>query len=171
MEKYKYCPDCGAYLELRDLGDEIGVPWCERCRKPWFPVFPVAVISLVYNDNGDVLLLKQNYISEKYYNLVSGYVTPGENADSCAIREVFEETGLKVDNLELILTQWFEKKEILMVGFFAHISDHNLALSSEVDSARWVKTEDMLPLLHQNETSTSRQLAIRFLKRSGLPIP
>ena len=79
--KFTYCPDCGSLLTHRDLGDEVGVPWCDRCDKPWFPVFPVAVIALVYNDAGEVLLLRQNYISSEFCNLVSGYILPGEDAE------------------------------------------------------------------------------------------
>ena len=52
--KFRYCPDCGALLSGRVLGDEGLVPWCERCGKPWFDMFPSAVIGLVYNCRNDV---------------------------------------------------------------------------------------------------------------------
>lgn len=133
--KFNYCPDCGSLLSHRDLGDEIGVPWCDECNKPWFPVFPVAIIALVYNDDGEVLLLRQNYISTKFHNLVSGYIVPGEDAETCAVREIKEETGLDVDTLRLVLTSWFEAKEMLMIGFFAHVKRKELVLSTEVDGA------------------------------------
>ena len=68
--RFVHCPDCGALLTHRDLGDEKAVPWCETCDKPWFDMFPVAVISLVYGHDGRVLLLRQNYISTGYRNLV-----------------------------------------------------------------------------------------------------
>ena len=102
--KFTYCPDCGAPLSRRDLGDDAGVPWCDRCSCPWFPVFPTAIIALVHNERGEVLLLRQDYISTEFRNLVSGYMTPGENAEQCARREILEETGLHVDRLELVLT-------------------------------------------------------------------
>ena len=80
--RFTYCPDCGSKLELRQLGDEENVPWCEKCRKPWFPLFPSAIIALVYDENKKVLLLQQNYISSQFRNLVSGYIVPGERAET-----------------------------------------------------------------------------------------
>lgn len=162
--KFTFCPDCGARLSSRDLGDDCGVPWCDACSKPWFPVFPAAIIALVYNDRGEVLLLRQNYISDKFHNLVSGYMQPGEDAETCARREIQEETGLHVKELELVLTNWFEKKEMLMIGFFAKVDEAQLVLSSEVDGAEWHDAGSILDYLSTRPGSTSRILATRFLE-------
>lgn len=160
---FKFCPDCGASLKDRILGDEQNVPWCEACSKPWFDMFPVAIIALVYNERGEVLLLRQEYISSVYCNLVSGYITPGESAEECAIREIYEETGQTVKKLTPVMTNWFDRKEMLMIGFFARVDSAPLRLSTEVDSAAWHKPTEILPLLHQRPTSTSRLLALRYL--------
>lgn len=144
------------------------MPWCERCDKPLFDMFPVATISLVYNNSGDVLLLRQNYISTQFCNLVSGYVTPGEDAETCACREIAEETGLEVTDLELVMTRWFEKKQMLMIGFFARVADGELRLSSEVDSAAWHHPDEILALVHQRPTSTSRLLSQAYLRRLAI---
>lgn len=161
---FNFCPDCGSELTHRDLGDDKNVPWCTRCDRPWFAMFSVATISLVYNDKKEVLLLRQNYISTKFHNLVSGYVTPGECAEQCAEREILEETGLKVDNLQLKLTSWFEKKGILMVGFFAHVKEGELCLSSEVDSAEWMPAERIPEMVSDRPGSTSRLLSELFIQ-------
>lgn len=162
--KFKYCPDCGELLETKDLGDELNVPWCNKCSRPWFDIFPTATISLVYNDRNQVLLLRQAYISTRFHNLVSGYIQPGENAEICARREIEEETGIKTDDLELVLTSWFPKKEMLMIGFFAHAKNCDLKLSSEVDSAAWCDADKILQLLSDNPHSASRRLAMAFLQ-------
>ncbi|MDE6513322.1 MAG: NUDIX domain-containing protein [Muribaculaceae bacterium] len=162
--RFTYCPDCGARLSDRELGDEGLVPWCDRCNKPWFDMFPTAVISLVYDDRGQVLLLRQNYISTEWSNLISGYIQPGENAETTARREILEETGLEVDNLQLRLTRWFPKKQMLMIGFFAHaLPGQQLRLSSEVDSAAWTPAESALDLLSPSPTSAARALLISYL--------
>lgn len=161
--KFTFCPDCGAKLGSRVLGDEGAVPWCDKCNKPWFPIFPVAIIALVYNEKGEVLLLRQNYISTEFCNLVSGYVTPGEDAETCAIREIFEETGQQVEELRLVQTNWFAKKEMMMIGFFARVTQRPLKLSVEVDSAAWHPREEILSLVSNRPGSTSRILCERFL--------
>lgn len=164
--KFTYCPDCGAKLSARELGDEGMVPWCDRCEKPWFDMFPAAVISLVYDDSGRILLLRQGYISTEWCNLVSGYIQPGENAETTARREILEETGLEVDSLRLHLTRWFPKKQMLMIGFLAHaVPGQKLSLSSEVDSAQWVPADSALDMLSPSPTSTARALVDSFLTR------
>lgn len=168
---FKFCPDCGALLSRRDLGDDKDVPWCDSCSRPWFPIFPSAIIALVYNDRGEVLLLRQSYISTEFCNLVSGYILPGEDAESCARREIKEETGLEVDHLRLVSTYWFDRKKMMMIGFFAHVADTDFNLSSEVDSAFWCPRREALSLLSTRPGSTSRLLTEHFLKDFSPIIP
>lgn len=168
MRDFAYCPDCGTPLEKRNLGDETDVPWCSRCERPWFALFPVASIALVYDDSNRVLLLEQPYISAKYRNLVSGYIKSGESAENCIRREIFEETGLRADRVELMMTHWFEKKEMLMICFLVHTSDQDLHISTEVKSAFWCDPWDITELLNPSPESTSHLLALKFLERIKL---
>lgn len=163
--RFKFCPECGAALTARELGDEGAVPWCDKCATPWFDMFPTAVISLVHNSDGEVLLLHQNYISREFCNLVSGYIQPGEDAEATARREILEETGLQVQELELVCTKWFPKKEMLMIGFFAKVDNAELHLSGEVDGAEWHPANEVPALLSPSPTSTARALALKFLRQ------
>lgn len=162
--RFKYCPDCGSLLSQRDLGDEVAVPWCVKCNKPWFDLFPSAIIALVHDEDDNVLLLRQKYISEIYCNLVSGYIKPGETAEQTAVREILEETGQTVENLSLICTNWFDKKEMMMIGFFAKVSPRQIKLSSEVDDAFWIPADKALKMVHPFPTSTSRILVEKYLE-------
>lgn len=168
--KFRFCPDCGMELELRQLGDEVDVPWCVRCAKPWFAVFPVAVIALVHDGQGRVLLLRQNYISPVFRNLVSGYVVPGERAEQTMVREIKEETGFDVLEWELRGTWWFARKEMMMIGFMARVEGGEPRLSGEVDGASWHTPEEAVKLVHQRPESVSRILTQMYLDehRAGL---
>lgn len=161
--KFRYCPDCGALLSARDLGDDKDIPWCERCSRPWFPIFPTCVISLVHNSHGEVLLLRQGYISTQYANLVSGYMQPGETAEEAALREIHEETGLEVISLHPAGTYWFSKKGMLMIGFTALVADElEVKLSCEVDSAEWCEAPEAVDKVHP-EGSVSHTLCALYL--------
>lgn len=161
--KFTFCPDCGEKLILKTMGDDGPTPWCDHCQRPWFAMFPVCVISLVYNDFGEVLLLHQGYIHQTMLNLVSGYVTPGESAEEAARREIAEETGMTVGTLQIVRTFWFERKGMLMIGFFAHVEGRPLPmLSGEVDTAQWFKAEEAPSLVHQ-PGSVSHTLCSLFL--------
>ena len=67
-----------------------------------FQVIPRVLVFLRNED--DVLLLKgapDKRIWANLYNGVGGHVEVDEDVYSAALREVYEETGLEVSNLEL----------------------------------------------------------------------
>lgn len=146
--RYHYCPKCGAKLSLRQLGDDGEVPWCASCETPWFDTFSTCVIALVTDGEGQVALLRQAYISKRYANLVSGYMQPGETAEEAAAREIGEELGLETTELRFVSTYWFEKKDMLMIGFIARVPHRPFGLSAEVDGAEWVSASEALSLVH-----------------------
>lgn len=162
--RFKFCPDCGEKLSLKPIGDEGDVPFCEKCSRPWFDMFSSAVIVLIVNEYGEAVLLKQNYMSDKYMVLVSGFIKPGESAEETARREVLEEVGLSLDELRLVSTYWFAQKDMMMIGFIAHAKKAELKLSEEVDEARWVPVEEAIELVHP-KGAVSHCLLDEYLKR------
>lgn len=140
--KFKYCPQCGEELKAKVLGDEGEVPFCEKCSRPWFEHFSTCVIVLVINEEDEVALLRQGYVSEDYYVCVAGYIQCGETAEATAVREVGEELGLKVEELNFTRSYAMEKKDMLMLAFEAHVKKAEFTLSQEVDRADWMTFEE-----------------------------
>lgn len=161
---FRYCPDCGQKLTEKEIGDEGLVPWCEGCKKPWFDQFSNCVIGLVVNEYGEAALLKQNYISGQYCNLVSGYMKPGETAEETMRREIEEEIGIVIDSLEFQGTYWYGKKDMLMIGFFACARKRDFVLSGEVDAVWWIPVEEALHRVHPRG-SVSYALIEAYLAR------
>jgi 8-oxo-dGTP pyrophosphatase MutT (NUDIX family) len=80
----------------------MGVPdYIARIRKHighdllWLP----SVSAVVRNDAGELLLAQR--ADDGHWAVVSGFVEPGEQPASAAVREVLEETGLEVEPLRL----------------------------------------------------------------------
>lgn len=144
---YLFCPICGNKLVSKQAGDDGFVPFCTECSRLWFDSFSSCSIVLVANEYNEIALLKQNYMSKKYTTLVSGYITPGENAEETAFREVKEEIGITLDSLEYAGTYWFAKKEILMHGFIGRAKKCQMTLSDEVDCAEWIPAKDAVKTL------------------------
>jgi len=161
--RFEFCPDCGEKTQLKEIGDEGNIPYCAKCGKPLFDMFSTCVIALVANSDGEIALLRQNYISDKYYNLVSGYIKPGETAEETARREVKEEIGVDVRDMQFAGSFWFAKKEMLMLGFIAETSDKRLTLSKEVDEACWKPAREALGCVHP-EGSVSYTLVKKYLQ-------
>ena len=139
---YRYCPECGAKLIDHPAGDDGMVPYYENCKRYYFDGFPTAVLTMVVNDKNEICMELQKYLSDKYWNFVSGYVTPGETAEEAARREVLEEVGIKVQSLQYISSYWYEPKGILMLGFIGKASSTEIVPSSEVNQAKWVPYEE-----------------------------
>lgn len=161
--KFTYCPDCGNKLIQRKIGDEGFVPYCTNCQKPLFDMFSACIITLVSNEYNEIALLKQSYISTDYYNLVSGYIKPGETAEETAVREVKEEIGIEVKELKITGTYWFGKKDMLMIGFFAQAEKSEFKLSGEVNDAIWVSANKAIEMVHP-KGSISHRLVEEYLK-------
>ena len=162
--RFTYCPDCGQKLVDKLIGDEGNVPYCERCKRPLFDMFSSCVIILVTNDDGQVALLRQNYISTQYYNLVSGYIKPKETPEETAYREVQEEIGVRLSSLDFVGTFWFDKKDMLMIAFVGKTTDKELTLSGEVDEAKWVDAKQALNMVHP-KGSVSYTLIEHYLNK------
>jgi ADP-ribose pyrophosphatase YjhB (NUDIX family) len=57
-------------------------------------------------ERGDeILVMKRDKFGQQYYILVGGAVDMGETAEQALIREVKEETGLVVDNFNLVFVE------------------------------------------------------------------
>ena len=98
---------------------------------------------------GDEILLKQatRGISKGKWNAPGGRIDAGESPEACAIREVFEETGLKVSDLFLHGELWFYKgvqKEVNVHSYLFSTKKFSGKLqSSEEGEVKWSKLSDV----------------------------
>lgn len=161
--RFTYCPHCGRKLTPRPIGDEGLVPYCDTCEKPLFDMFSTCIIVMVVNECEEVALLKQGYLSSQYRVLVSGYMKPGESAEDCTRREVLEELGIELEELRIVGTDWFARRDQLMIGFVGRARKQAFKLSEEVDSAAWVPVEQAPALMHPGK-SISTELVRRYLQ-------
>ena len=166
--RYQYCPQCGKQLKQKNAGDDGPVPYCDHCSKFWFDSFGSCVIIMIVNENDEVVMLRQKYMSDEYMNFVSGYITVGETAEEAAAREVMEETGLKLDSLEFSGTWWFGEEDLLMHGFIGYAKKQEFVLSPEVDEARWIPLKELPEYMYPDMPGNAQQGTYRvFLQRQG----
>lgn len=145
--KFKYCPQCGEKLKDKEIGDEGLLPYCNNCQRPYFEWFGQCVIVAVVNEYNEVLLLKQNYISEIYWILVAGYIKKGDTAELTAEKEVFEESGQRCDELKYIKSYFYEEHDLLMLGYLMRVKKSELVKSVEVDELEWFGITDAISIL------------------------
>lgn len=146
---FQYCPHCGKKLIKKEIGDEGFIPFCETCDVPLWDMFTTSVIAAVVNEQDEIVLLRQSYVSETKYVCVAGIMKMGESAEDTVVREIAEEIGLTVKKVEYVSSYPYDKKEMLMLGYRAVVDKKDFTLSGEVDSAEWVKFDKALPLLRE----------------------
>ena len=97
----KFCPLCGtAVIERLHTGKLR--PVCPNCGWVYFPDPKVAVAVLITKDD-QVLFVQRRYDPKKgYWTLPSGFVDAGEDPKLAAQRECLEETGLVINDVQLI---------------------------------------------------------------------
>lgn len=152
---FTFCPRCGEKLRPKLCGDEGEVPYCESCKRPFFPFsYPCVICLCISEDGSEIALIKQGYVSENYVN-VAGYVKRGETPESTAVREINEEIGLDAVSVRYVGSWYHAKSDNLMLGFECRVRKAELALSSEVDEAEWFSIENARNLLRRDSIGMS----------------
>lgn len=96
----KYCPICSSELTQREEGGRMRSA-CDQCGYVHY-VNPVPGVGLLIEKDGGLVLIKRGHPPHKgEWTLPSGFVEADESAEEAAIREAEEETGLKVEIIEL----------------------------------------------------------------------
>ena len=147
--KMKYCPVCGSEAIQKEIGDEGLMPYCPKCETPLWDYFNTSIICAVVNEQNEIALLRQSYVSTTNYVCVAGHMKSGESAESTVEREVEEELGLKVTGLQYIRSYPYEKKNLLMLGYLAKVKKAEFNISGEVDSVEWFPIDDSLSRLRE----------------------
>lgn len=152
--KYKFCPHCGEELILVNCYDEGPVPFCPNDKIKFFNTpKPCIVVAVVKDDN--ILLLKQSYIFKNSKVLVSGYVTSGETVEETVYREVKEETGITVENITYLGSDYLPKKDLLMLTFVAQYKDGEIVKSDEVEGVEWENINTALSKMEEDVIGTA----------------
>jgi len=177
--RHRFCGKCGSATQVIDTGHQ-RVCSNEKCATPNFPRTDPAVIMLVTaNMDGEpaCLLGRQANWPDGMYSTLAGFFEPGESLEETVVREVREETGVKVEtqNVHYLGSQPWPFPASLMLGFHATASDLTLDVDQdEMDDARWFKLSEIenrketglyLPRRH----SIARALIDRWLENPVAP--
>lgn len=133
----RFCSVCGAPLRFED-GGHVGCCTDAACAAPHYPRTDPAVIVLVADPAGRVLLGRQPQWSPGLYSCLAGFVEPGEALEEAAAREVFEEAGIRIGDVRYVASQPWPFPSSLMVGFTATASgDDPVPDRREIEDVRW----------------------------------
>jgi NAD+ diphosphatase len=136
-----HCPRCGEGMTR--IAGEWGKQ-CPRCRYEHYPHLHPAVIVLV-RDGARVLLARKAVWTPGRYALIAGFVDNGESLESAVAREVKEEVGIDVKDIQYVGSQNWPFPSQLMVGFVCAYAGGEVTVDrAELEDARWFP-RDRLP--------------------------
>ncbi|MEL7186487.1 MAG: NAD(+) diphosphatase [Pseudomonadota bacterium] len=145
-ETQLYCGRCGSQA-LPHSGGNSRVCVNADCGREVFPRVDPAVIVLV-GDGDRCLLGRQASWPEHRYSTIAGFVEPGESLSDAVRREVYEETNIRVGNVQYHSSQPWPFPSSLMLGFIAAADpghDHDIRLNDgELEDARWFTRKELL---------------------------
>jgi mutator protein MutT len=136
----RYCPLCGGALARRPLPPEGKLePVCTACGFVFYLNHKV-VAATIPADNGQVLLTRRAINpSLGKWTFPGGFVDWGEPVDAAAVRETWEETGLRVALRGLVGVYSYPSSPIVIVVYRATVTGGTLATCHETDCVEWVE--------------------------------
>jgi NAD+ diphosphatase len=162
---HRFCGSCGAKTHSGEVGY---VRICEACDKRHFPRTDPAMMALIRHDDR-ILLARSARFPPSMYSILAGFVEPGESLEQSVAREVFEEVGLKVDNVRYVQSQAWPFPSSLMLGFAMDAEREDFKLDEqELVAARWVTRAELDQpdgFFYPPRFSLSGQLIRMFMRR------
>jgi NAD+ diphosphatase len=154
-----YCGVCGnKNVDLRTETARV----CPHCGRFEYPRIAPAVITLVTNDEDEILLAHNVKFKAGVYSLIAGFNEAGECLEQTVEREIWEETGLKVNDVCYKISQSWPFPCSLMTGWTARCAGGVLRPDGiEIEDAHWFR-RDALPEL-PGGGSAARRLINQWL--------
>jgi NAD+ diphosphatase len=124
--------------------------WTRKDAETGAEIFPRtdAAVIMGVTDHDDRMLLGSNAMwASNRFSVLAGFVEPGESLEAAVIREVFEESGLRVTDPVYLGSQPWPFPASLMVGFRARLapgeSPEPKADGEEILELRWFTREEL----------------------------
>lgn len=135
LNTFRYCPQCGAspFVENNEKSKR-----CTRCGFVYYFNSSAAVVAVIENSNGEILVARRAKDPAKgTLDLPGGFVDMDETPEEAACREVQEETNLHVNSLRYL----FSVPNIYVYsGFEVHTVD--MFFRCEVTDFKGLKAQD-----------------------------
>ncbi len=139
QSRHRHCGICGGRLEFV-RGGWLGR--CTQCAVEHYPRTDPAVIVAV-GDGERLLLGRQAGWPARRYSTLAGFVEPGETLEQTVIREVMEESGVRVLRSRYLASQPWPFPSSLMLGFIADAEPDPPQANEELEDARWFSRDEV----------------------------
>ncbi|NNC58503.1 MAG: NAD(+) diphosphatase [Erythrobacter sp.] len=138
--RHRFCAQCGADTKIAKGGWQRG---CEACGAQHFPRTDPVTIMLAEHE-GRLMLGRGKGWPEGAFSALAGFVEPGETIEEAVQREVFEEAGVRVRDVEYVASQPWPFPSQLMIGCHSHAESDELTIDyTEMAEVRFFTREEL----------------------------
>ena len=142
---YKFCPLCGGGLVERVIDNKTRRV-CTSCDFIHYRN-PIPASGVILVENSRVLLVKRKFEPRVgMWTLPAGFVETGEDAASCAIREMKEETNLDVELVRLFnVYSAFDdpRNAVVLILYLGKRTGGDLKFGDDASDARYFDVSDV----------------------------
>lgn len=162
IKNNKYCGRCGGFMKV--AAQELAVK-CTDCSNLIYPrISPAIIVAVTKGDK--ILLARSSRFPPGRYSVIAGFVEPGETLEDCVSREVKEEVGIEVTNVEYFGNQPWPFPDSLMVAFTAQSANEEITIDNdEIVDANWFTAQNLPNLPPQD--SIARRLIEWFVNKQA----
>lgn len=142
--RHRFCANCGHPTQSRKGGwARLCDPETGGCGAEHFPrTDPVAI--MLAECEGKVLMGRQPRFPPKRFSALAGFLEPGESIEGCVKRELFEEAGIKVRDVQYVASQPWPFPSSLMIACTSYSDDPTLTLDEEeIEEAAWFSLDEV----------------------------
>ena len=116
-------------------------------------IFPEPTVgALIFNPKGELLIVKSHKF-HGVWTIPGGHIELGERMEESLVREIKEETGLSVYDLQFLLHQEFvydkvfhQRKHFIFFDYACKTDSTDVTLDHEAEEFRWVNLEEALKM-------------------------
>jgi NAD+ diphosphatase len=163
---HRFCGQCGTPTVARTSERARECPGCGLVS---YPRLAPAVMALVRRAPDEILLARSPRFPPGMYSALAGFVEPGETLEQCLEREVLEEVGVTVTNVNYFASQPWPFPHSLMIAFVADWKSGEIKVDPlEIEAAQWFKL-DGLPKLPQPISIARRLIDAVIAEMSARP--
>ena len=166
--RHTHCPLCGAATIVAMGGH---VRRCVDDGSEHHPRTDPAVIMLVTDDAGPeqrCLLGRPPTWAAGRMSTLAGYVEAGETLEHAVVREVFEEVGVRVDDVRYVASQPWPFPSSLMLAFTARALTTELDVDGvEITEAHWFTRDELTAAIADGSLKLPMRASVAFYLING----